>query len=107
MGNFLGLQFTHVDWKGLLFYDFIFPLFIFVTGVSIVLSLPGLVEREGKAKAHWRVVRRSLLLYVLGVIAYGGISHSWGWLLGLAGICPGPRHRRSFFWPRRQSRELD
>ncbi len=58
VGNFLGMQFTHVDWKGLLFYDFIFPLFIFVTGVSIVLSLPGLVEREGKAKAHWRVLRR-------------------------------------------------
>ncbi len=77
VGSFLGMQFTHVEWEGLLFYDFIFPLFIFVTGVSIVLSLPGLVEREGKAGAHWRVLRRSLLLYVLGVIAYGGISQRW------------------------------
>ena len=39
-GSFLGDQFTHVYWEGLRFYDFIFPLFIFVTGVSIVLSLP-------------------------------------------------------------------
>ncbi len=77
VGSFLGVQFMHVDWEGLVFYDFIFPLFIFVTGVSIVLSLPGLVEREGRTKAHWRVLRRFLLLYVLGVIAYGGISHRW------------------------------
>ena len=77
VGGFLGHQFTHVDWQGLRFYDFIFPLFIFVTGISIVLSLPSLIEREGIAKAHVRVVRRSLLLYVMGVIAYGGISQHW------------------------------
>jgi predicted acyltransferase len=77
IGSFLGDQFNHVAWEGLRFYDFIFPLFIFVTGVSIVLSLPGLVKREGKAKAHLRVLRRSLLLYVLGLVAYGGISHHW------------------------------
>ena len=77
IGGFIGDQFTHVDWEGLRFYDFIFPLFIFVTGISIVLSLPGLVAREGKASAHLRVLRRSLLLYVLGLIAYGGISGHW------------------------------
>jgi len=76
-GSFLGDQFTHVYWEGLRFYDFIFPLFIFVTGISIVLSLPPLVEREGKTKAHLRVMRRSLLLFVLGVVAYGGISLHW------------------------------
>ncbi len=63
--------------KGSDFYDLIFPLFVFLTGVSIVLSLPRLVEREGRAKAHLRVLRRSLLLYLLGVIAYGGISEHW------------------------------
>lgn len=78
IGDFLGSQFIHVSWEGLRFYDFIFPLFVFVTGLSIVLSLPGLVEREGKTKAHLRVIRRSLLLYVMGVIAYGGISEHWG-----------------------------
>jgi predicted acyltransferase len=76
-GSFLGDQFSHVYWEGLRFYDFIFPLFIFVTGVSIVLSLPRFVEHEGKTKAHLRVLRRSLLLYVLGLVAYGGISQHW------------------------------
>ena len=76
-GSFLGSQFQHAAWEGFRFYDLIFPLFVFLTGVSIVLSLPRLVEREGIAKAHLRVLRRSLLLYLLGVIAYGGISEHW------------------------------
>lgn len=76
-GTFLGTQFTHVAWEGFRFYDFIFPLFIFITGVSIVLSLPRLVDREGKRKAHFRIVRRALLLYGLGLIYYGGISQHW------------------------------
>lgn len=77
IGQFLGTQMTHVAWEGFRFYDFIFPLFIFITGVSIVFSLSRLVEREGLARAHIRVLRRSLLLYGLGLIYYGGISQHW------------------------------
>jgi predicted acyltransferase len=77
VGHFLGGEMSHSIWQGFTFYDFIFPLFIFVTGVSIVLSLARLVEREGKAKAHWRVVRRALLLYVLGLIFYGGFKDNF------------------------------
>ena len=62
---------------GIRFYDLIFPLFIFVTGVSIVLALPQLVEREGKARAHVHVLRRALLLYLLGIVFYGGLSQHW------------------------------
>lgn len=76
-GGFLGTQMTHVAWEGVRFYDFIFPLFIFITGVSIVLALPRLVEREGKLQAHVRVLRRALLLYVLGLIFYGGVAQHW------------------------------
>lgn len=78
VGSFLGGQFVHVSWQGLHFYDLIFPLFIFVTGISIVLSLPRMVERDGEAKAHWRVVRRSLLLFGLGLIASGNIGQQLG-----------------------------
>jgi len=74
IGTFLDTQMNHADWEGFRFYDFIFPLFIFVTGVSIVLSLPRLVEREGSYAAHIRVLRRTLLLYGLGIIYYGGVS---------------------------------
>ncbi len=74
VGGFLGAQMTHSPWEGFRFYDFIFPLFLFVIGVSIVLSLTRLVAREGTAKAHGRVLRRALLLYALGIIFYGGFK---------------------------------
>lgn len=77
IGGFLGTQMSHAAWEGFRFYDFIFPLFIFITGVSIVFSLPRLVEREGLRRAHMRVLRRSFLLYGLGVLYYGGFSHHW------------------------------
>ena len=77
VGHFIGDQLYHVEWEGFRFYDFIFPLFIFITGVSIVLALPRLVEREGKYHAHLRVLRRALLLYALGLIYYDGIKNHW------------------------------
>src|SRR6266478_5713951 len=76
-GNIIGGQFEHAEWEGLRFYDLIFPLFIFVTGVAIVFSLTRLVEQESKLTAHWRVLRRSLLLFALGLVYYGSVSESW------------------------------
>ncbi len=76
-GGFLGRQFTHNEWEGVHFYDIIFPLFIFITGISALLSLPGLAAREGKAKTYVHIVRRSVLLFVLGVVVNGGVSHHW------------------------------
>jgi predicted acyltransferase len=92
IGSFAGTQFSHSEWEGFRFYDFIFPLFIFVAGLSIVFSLSRLVEREGKVKAHVRVLRRALLLYGLGLISYAGITEHWAdiRLLGVLqriGIC--------------------
>jgi len=75
--GFFSQQLMHVDWEGFRFYDFLFPLFLFVTGISIVLSLTRLLERDGKWAAHERVLRRSFLLFVLGVIYYGGVSTLW------------------------------
>ena len=76
-GIFVRDQFSHVAWEGFSFYDLIFPLFVFVTGVSIVFSLTHLVEREGKGAAYRRVLRRSLLLFGLGLLYYGGMSRHW------------------------------
>jgi predicted acyltransferase len=77
IGNLIGPQFSHARWEGYTFYDIVFPLFIFITGVATALSMPRLVERRGMAGAYWRIIRRSLILYVLGLIFYGGISEHW------------------------------
>ncbi len=76
-GGFAAAQLTHAAWEGFRFYDLIFPLFVFLTGVSIVLSLPHLVEREGRARAHLRILRRALILYGLGLVYYGGLSQGY------------------------------
>jgi len=77
VGRFFGDQLDHVGWAGFRFYDLIFPLFVFIVGVSLVFSLTKLVEREGKAAAHQRVMRRFVLLFVLALIYSGGVSHAW------------------------------
>jgi predicted acyltransferase len=76
-GNFIATQFTHADWEGFRFWDLIFPLLIFVTGIAIVFSLPKVVEREGQGAAYVRIFRRAALLVVLGIIYYGGLSKFW------------------------------
>lgn len=67
-------QLEHKDWQGLAFYDLIFPLFIFIVGVSIVLSLSRVLEQGGRKAAIKRILIRGLLLYVIGLFLYGGVS---------------------------------
>jgi len=76
-GIFFGTQLEHVDWAGFHLYDLVFPLFVFVVGVSLVFSLTRLVEREGRGAAHARVFRRFALLFLLGLIYSGGVSKAW------------------------------
>ncbi|HAB16611.1 MAG TPA: DUF5009 domain-containing protein [Verrucomicrobiota bacterium] len=70
----LARQLDHVAWEGFRFYDLIFPLFVFMVGISLVFSLQRIVANEGKGAAIKRIVRRSVLLYLLGVLVYGGFS---------------------------------
>jgi predicted acyltransferase len=67
-------QFDHVDWVGFHFYDLIFPLFLFMIGVSITYSITRIVAADGRSAALRRVFRRGLLLYVLGLFYYGGFD---------------------------------
>lgn len=70
----IATQLDHVAWEGFRFYDLIFPLFVFMIGVAITFSVGKMVERHGRSAAVGRIVRRTALLYVLGLIYYGGIS---------------------------------
>jgi predicted acyltransferase len=72
--NFLTSQLTHKNWEGVTFYDLIFPLFVFIVGVSLVFSLTKTIAKEGRAGAYRRVITRGLLLYALGIFYYGGLS---------------------------------
>ena len=71
---FLADQFTHKAWEGFAFYDLIFPLFVFLAGVSITFSLDRLLTERSVGPAIARVLRRSIVIYLLGLFVYGGIS---------------------------------
>ena len=73
----LAEQLQHVQWEGVRFYDLIFPLFLFIVGVSLVFSLDRTLERDGRAKAVIHIVRRSVLLFLFGVLYTGGLTHRW------------------------------
>ncbi len=75
--NFLATQLDHAEWVGFHFYDLIFPLFIFMMGVSTVFSLTKIIAREGRGVAVKRVLRRGVLLFVLGLIYSGGFTNPW------------------------------
>jgi predicted acyltransferase len=64
-------QMEHEPWQGFRAYDLIFPLFVFLMGVSTVFSLQRIVERDGRSAATWRVIRRGVLLYLIGLAYYG------------------------------------
>src|ERR1700677_2232588 len=49
-------QLEHADWQGVHFYDLIFPLFVFIMGVSTVFSLTKIIQTEGKAAAVMRII---------------------------------------------------
>ena len=62
-------QFEHPAWFGLTFYDFIFPLFLFVSGVSIPFSLNKALENGAEKKALYKkAFFRMLLLICLGIL---------------------------------------
>jgi predicted acyltransferase len=65
-------QFEHADWEGFRFYDLIFPLFLFLVGVVLPFSL-GKMRAKGYSwsSIYGRVLRRSLLLFFLGLTVYG------------------------------------
>jgi predicted acyltransferase len=71
-------QLEHVEWQGFVFYDLIFPLFVFLMGVSIPLAFTRRLARgESKGQLYWQLFRRSAILYLLGVFYYGGLSNSF------------------------------
>jgi predicted acyltransferase len=73
--NALSNQFTHPVWDGFHAYDLIFPLFMFVSGISSVYSIDtSLSNGISKNTLLWKVIKRGLILFVLGMIYNNGLS---------------------------------
>lgn len=75
--NFIAAQCKHVQWEGFHFEDLIFPLFVFIAGVSMTFSMTKTVAQHGKKGAILRLGSRCLLLILAGIFYYGGLSNEW------------------------------
>ncbi|MBE2212427.1 MAG: DUF5009 domain-containing protein [Opitutaceae bacterium] len=70
-------QVDHAAWAGFRFYDLIFPMFIFITGVSLVFSLEKSLARDGRWTAVRHILVRTLVLFLLGILYNGGLVQAW------------------------------
>ncbi|MDR0712647.1 MAG: DUF5009 domain-containing protein [Bacteroidales bacterium] len=62
-------QLNHVAWHGFTFEDMIFPLFLFIAGVSFPFSMAKSLQKGfSRKKLYFRIVRRGLVLVLLGLI---------------------------------------
>lgn len=62
-------QFEHPTWNGFTFYDFIFPLFLFIAGVSLTFSIRSAKQKGFTNKQIYRkVFIRMLVLILLGIL---------------------------------------
>jgi predicted acyltransferase len=69
------VQMKHVAWQGFHFYDMIFPLFLFVAGVSMPFSIVKRKQRgESMQKIYLHLLLRLFFLILLGLIHNGLLS---------------------------------
>jgi predicted acyltransferase len=64
--NYAYAPLKHAHWHGLTPTDLVFPFFMFIMGVSTFMSLRKFNFAPTKA-AVWKVVRRTLLIFVIGL----------------------------------------
>ena len=90
--NTLARQMHHVPWDGFSCYDMIFPLFLFIAGISFPFSLAKQRARNlSEGAIGMKIVRRGLVLVVLGMI-YNGLfeldfaNQRYGSVLGRIGL---------------------
>jgi predicted acyltransferase len=67
----------HADWHGWTFTDIVFPFFVFIVGVAVPIGLGPRVERSGRARTMARVVRRSAVIFALGIILNALPAFDW------------------------------
>ena len=73
----LSTQLSHTEWQGCHFFDVIFPLFLFLVGVSIVLSIDRMKVTLSRTALIRRILTRGALMFALGIFYYGGLTRSW------------------------------
>lgn len=77
--NWWAGQLEHVQWHGFHFYDMIFPLFLFIAGISFPFSMAKRKAMNVSRKAIYKhVIFRGLILVLLGILYNNGVRFDFG-----------------------------
>ena len=88
----IGRHMDHVPWDGLVHHDTIFPLFLFIAGISFPLSLQKQKEKgKSMTSIYLKILRRGLTLVFLGLVVSGFLKFEfetlrWPSVLGRIGL---------------------
>lgn len=66
-------QLDHAEWEGVRVWDMVMPLFLFMSGVTMPYSLPKYKTQNGNLKVWARVLKRFVLLFLLGMLVQGNV----------------------------------
>ena len=66
-------QFDHEVWIGFRFWDLVMPLFLFMSGVSMPFSFAKYAAQREKRAIYLKVLRRFIILWVLGMVVQGNL----------------------------------
>jgi len=74
-------QLHHSVWNGFTFYDLIFPLFIFIAGISMPFSFgkqmeQALDKKAAKTRIYRSLIKRTIILLLLGMVVNGALKLS-------------------------------
>ncbi len=74
-------QMHHVKWEGFHFYDLIFPLFMFISGVAIPYAIGSKLEKGvNKSNLQWKIIKRGIILVLLGILYNGALQKGFSGL---------------------------
>ncbi len=69
---------AHAAWHGWTLADLVFPFFLFIVGVALAFSLAKYTPDNRPPKTvYLRILRRGVLLFVLGLMLNGFWSYDW------------------------------
>lgn len=76
----LALQFEHPPWNGFTFYDLIFPLFLFLSGMSLPFSVSKSLDQGiPKSQIYRKAFTRMLILIALGILDKNAPTPYFDW----------------------------
>src|SRR6478609_12032608 len=66
----------HAEWNGWTPTDLVFPIFLFLVGITTVFSTASRIARgESRSSLFWHALRRAAILFALGILIHGFPSY--------------------------------